>query len=408
MKSQLFRIYLHAITSSCMTDSLTDRTGTEEALSSLRSASTKSFMELSESEIALLLKIRALTPLREYRPKKDTGDIQRVHWNELPSLSQHGSFYRLAMDIIDIGISREVFGQKMDHELIKPTELSSFLRRRAAQRDSTYYAPEFKEPSIPEDTVYRNRHDPSQGQEHAVRTVCTLVDHWTPQLNVSKNLLGEMESWNQPIQGMSANSAPLFTDKTLVYDRKWLMPIKILMPENCVGLVRYMSAAKRNSSTYPVMFLLATLTYNSHNPDTKLAATLLAFATVPNLILLGSRHPRCREYQLNYGYTPSKAKLLQFVVQPNTRGFSHLAREWNIPQEPNESVYYYRKRRKEVSTRRPADIKKHMCKLCWKYILRASLSRLAAFIQELIAIWMWTAFSGTQCSGCSAGTGTLS
>ena len=46
LKSKLFKCYLHAVTAHCLTDKLTGRTGTEEALSILASASVRSFLSL--------------------------------------------------------------------------------------------------------------------------------------------------------------------------------------------------------------------------------------------------------------------------------------------------------------------------------------------------------------------------
>ena len=48
LKSKLFQCYLHAVTSNCLMDELTDRTGTEEALSILSSPSISSFPSLDK------------------------------------------------------------------------------------------------------------------------------------------------------------------------------------------------------------------------------------------------------------------------------------------------------------------------------------------------------------------------
>lgn len=61
--SRVYKIYLHALTSHCLPDLLTGRTGTEEALYGLSMASTNSFTELSYSEFDLLELISELTPV---------------------------------------------------------------------------------------------------------------------------------------------------------------------------------------------------------------------------------------------------------------------------------------------------------------------------------------------------------
>lgn len=64
LHSKLMLCYLHAVTSFCVPDVLTKKTGTEQALSVLRSASMRSFIQLAEDEISLLVKIARLTPVR--------------------------------------------------------------------------------------------------------------------------------------------------------------------------------------------------------------------------------------------------------------------------------------------------------------------------------------------------------
>ena len=54
LKSKLFKCYMHALTAHCLTDELTGRTGTEEALLELEASSTHSFFKLEQEEIKLL------------------------------------------------------------------------------------------------------------------------------------------------------------------------------------------------------------------------------------------------------------------------------------------------------------------------------------------------------------------
>ena len=69
LRSRLYRAYLHALTSACLPDELTGRTGTEEALHTLAQASTQSFFTLEGSEVNLLKDISRLSPGRIYYPK---------------------------------------------------------------------------------------------------------------------------------------------------------------------------------------------------------------------------------------------------------------------------------------------------------------------------------------------------
>ncbi|KAH6619158.1 hypothetical protein B0J18DRAFT_481466 [Chaetomium sp. MPI-SDFR-AT-0129] len=96
LQSKLHLCYLHALTSHCLPDPLTHRTGTEEALRILRGAAVKSYPSLDEEARELLAHIAALSPRRTYYPKH-IRDMEQAEWNEnLPTLSQHEDFWFLA------------------------------------------------------------------------------------------------------------------------------------------------------------------------------------------------------------------------------------------------------------------------------------------------------------------------
>ncbi|KAJ5556707.1 hypothetical protein N7494_000622 [Penicillium frequentans] len=92
LKSKLYLAYLHALTSSFLPDPLTGRTGTEQALVMLRSASVRSFDQLRSGESALLKYIASLTPERRFYPANERV-MQSVRWqSDLGCLSHHHGF----------------------------------------------------------------------------------------------------------------------------------------------------------------------------------------------------------------------------------------------------------------------------------------------------------------------------
>ncbi|KAK4543620.1 hypothetical protein LTR36_005265 [Oleoguttula mirabilis] len=92
LQSKLFLAYLHGLTSYCLPDPLTGKTGTEQALSILRSADVRSFAQLTEENIALLHQSAALTPVRGYYPAHERV-MQTVSWScKLGFLAQHAGF----------------------------------------------------------------------------------------------------------------------------------------------------------------------------------------------------------------------------------------------------------------------------------------------------------------------------
>ncbi|KAL2816576.1 hypothetical protein BDW59DRAFT_166300 [Aspergillus cavernicola] len=92
LQSKLILCYMHALTSFCLPDPLTQKTGTEQALSILRSASLRSFAQLQPENAALLAKIAQLTPERRYYPANERV-MQSVQWQKgLGFLTQHADF----------------------------------------------------------------------------------------------------------------------------------------------------------------------------------------------------------------------------------------------------------------------------------------------------------------------------
>lgn len=80
-QSKLFLCYLHALTSNCLPDALTGHTGTETALTILRSGAVSSFDVLTAPDIEILKRIARLTPAREFYPTH-LKVMQRVSWDE--------------------------------------------------------------------------------------------------------------------------------------------------------------------------------------------------------------------------------------------------------------------------------------------------------------------------------------
>ncbi|KAK3045846.1 hypothetical protein LTR09_012621 [Extremus antarcticus] len=103
LSCKLYLAYLHALTSSCLVDPLTLRTGTEQALTILNSAAVRSFDQLSQTNIALLSKMATLSPGRCYYPPYKRV-MQTVDWNGcLSFLSQHGHFVSAVKALLQQG-----------------------------------------------------------------------------------------------------------------------------------------------------------------------------------------------------------------------------------------------------------------------------------------------------------------
>jgi len=100
LASKLFLCHLHAVTTHCLPDRLTGRTGTEEALRILRSAAVRSFGRLNSDEISLLYQLAAISPSRK-------GAFNFVFSSKISPLARNDDFYPLASLIIDQAIRSE-------------------------------------------------------------------------------------------------------------------------------------------------------------------------------------------------------------------------------------------------------------------------------------------------------------
>ena len=90
----------HVFTSFVLPDPLTSRTGTEEALHTLRSGQCQPWTPLGDIPISVLRSIQALSLRREYYPK-DQRRLQLVTWDDqLPLTIQHNSYEALVQGIL--------------------------------------------------------------------------------------------------------------------------------------------------------------------------------------------------------------------------------------------------------------------------------------------------------------------
>lgn len=105
----LYVAYLHAITSFCLRDPLTQMTGTEQALTMLRGAGVHSFDRLTQAQVDTLHKIGRLSPRRSFYPR-DKRVMQTVGWdNQLSFLSQHGHFMPVVQALLEKAEATKVF-----------------------------------------------------------------------------------------------------------------------------------------------------------------------------------------------------------------------------------------------------------------------------------------------------------
>lgn len=143
LESKLLICHLHALTSFCLPDPLTQRTGTERALDILNSAAVKSFAVLTPENTEALSRIARLTPWRTYYPKEKTV-MQTVGWSSsLGFLSQHHSFLEAVTSLFSAAADRAFLYEDQYQEPPEFERHNRDLILRDSIRASTFRVAEY-------------------------------------------------------------------------------------------------------------------------------------------------------------------------------------------------------------------------------------------------------------------------
>ncbi|KAF8244797.1 hypothetical protein K440DRAFT_665544 [Wilcoxina mikolae CBS 423.85] len=306
--SHLYKCYLHAVTSYCIPDGLTGRTGTEEAIFGLRAAETWSFQTLdTRGEEAELFKLIAdLTPKRVYYPQH-MKFMQQVKWSCLSPIVQHDEFH-VIVDAVSTHASRfHIFYEDLPESSARyyQTTSKTELLERAAIRNASHRTEEFGGSLLTsaEDVVYvaRDAKNKSTG-ESRVCHIAGMVESRPAKLFVSSSLQDVFEGWGFLIGGGNE-------ELVLGYDAQWLNDN---VKEVWCSLYQALTQDPPQYNKYQLMFLLSTFAYNE-TFNLEAIGTLLAVATMPQFPAI--KLPNYIEYNLDEGSTPDKDGLILAVKE---------------------------------------------------------------------------------------------
>lgn len=339
LASHLYKTYLHAVTAHCLPDPLTRRTGTEEALASLRSATTWSFQKLEKDngEISFLTLLASLTPTRVYYPEH-LKVMQRVEWNCLSPIAQHDEFHTIVTDIFSYASRFHLFREDGEDTLYYESESSKFLLERAAIRNAAFRRHEFGGSLLTsiKDKPYASRDTvPNNSRESRVWLVAEAVERWSPTLVLYPQLIDVLETWGDVCGDPEGMGTELGYDSSML-DGK--------LASDWGHLYNSIRKATKQENGYQLIFMLSTMAY-SEKADMALIGTLLAFATDPRFLqtLNPPIHP---SYALKDGYEPQEDGLAEMVESCaiNFEISSHAS----LPAEIGESSAELQYRREEA------------------------------------------------------------
>ncbi|RDW89094.1 hypothetical protein BP6252_01126 [Coleophoma cylindrospora] len=339
MSSRLFRILLHGLTSHCLPDNLTGRTGTEEALYELSRSSICSIQEFHDRDIELLLAIHNLTPARTYYPP-NMRVMQTVHWSAIPAMLQHDRFSREVKFIFKNLEHLYLFQPqpKLPEEDLGAPELIE----KAAIRSSLFGVSEIgtQDFAFTHDAIYNSRdvHDPRRETKncHMVK----LAMDWSQDLTVCSDLLETLESLSNNPRGLGGPDQKLSVH--IGFDEQIFSSSSDLLANTWGPLHKFLTTSDVLRDKHKITVFLLLLRY-SKVINRELCETLLAFATVPALRTLSC--PAFSQAKLSDGYRPDRNTVLS-LFQNKLRGYSD-SPESKSPLLPNESVWDAEGRRQD-------------------------------------------------------------
>ncbi|KAF7555952.1 hypothetical protein G7Z17_g1782 [Cylindrodendrum hubeiense] len=136
VENKLYLAYIHALTSFCLPDPFLRRTGTEEALEILGSASVRAPCPLSQFAQKTLGLIAALAPGRSFCPINEEM-MQGVSWSPiLRCTSQDDRFYKITQEILARSREIDFLYPKTKVVPVHPTHSTMALVERAILRIS--------------------------------------------------------------------------------------------------------------------------------------------------------------------------------------------------------------------------------------------------------------------------------
>ncbi|CAF3497814.1 unnamed protein product [Fusarium graminearum] len=337
LESKLFLAYIHALTSFCLPDPFLGRTGTEEAIRLLGSASVRAPGPLSPTEHDRLQSIAHLSPVRAFYPEHEMV-MQQVSWSsDIGFLAQDDRFYTITKGIIDR--SAEVGflypdtdkADELSHNTIELVERA--ILRKVRQCVSGYGAEDF---SIRYDVIYQSR---DNGSSHRAARAAEIAiqahrGHAILLEPVASGLCDHLYTLLSHETITSPTIRPLEDD--LLYDSKWLSSPSTFLSAYWCQIHHVFQCNQPRISKSKIMFWIATMAY-SFQYDQQVTQALLSIALSSSVSAVPL--PSQNSYELIKGYEVSKERLdddaHSAAISFNKTPASHLARR---PHEQDHQI----------------------------------------------------------------------
>ncbi|EEU36845.1 uncharacterized protein NECHADRAFT_94047 [Fusarium vanettenii 77-13-4] len=358
--SKLFLAYIHALTSFCLPDPFLGRTGTEQALDILTSASVRAPSQLTKIAHERLGLIADISPSRSFYGEKS---MQIVDWYpELSCLTQDDRFYTAVHEILKRTKDVDFLFPKGDFEPIEPNHAEMELVNRAILQSSRHKVSGFgaETYSTQHDVEYQARDKGQESRpatragEMAFRIYHNETARFQPvSHHLETHLYGLLET--EQI-GLFTQEAP--TSK-LNYDSRWLENPKTFLSSDWCG-IHY---AFQNNNTllnkFELMVWIATMSFAT-DYDAQIVQSFLMLATSPTLSAVSL--PDDTTYDLSKGHKAVVNELTRIATDASI-SFKQ-SPDANLPQKQRESLKATVKRRQrsfaDAKTRAIEQFRRHV------------------------------------------------
>ncbi|KAH6961733.1 hypothetical protein BKA56DRAFT_647758 [Ilyonectria sp. MPI-CAGE-AT-0026] len=300
LESKLYLAYMHALTSSCLPDPFLRRTGTEEALHILGSASVRAPCPLSRTAHDRLHLIAVLAPSRAFYPTYEKV-MQRVDWSsKLSFLAQDDRLYTVTKEIL--GRSGEI-GFLYPHRNIEPSERTHTtigLVERAILRNSRQCVSGFGAEgfTIQHDVAYQPRERGNSDRAERATEMAFRAYNKRPTFSepVAAGFTHHLYTLLSHESTTSYRTVPPRED--MLYDSKWLNNPKTFLSSYWCQLHRAFQGDQTWLNKFELMVWIATVAYSAESDkQVTQALLLLALSASVSAIPLPSKD----RYNLSHG-----------------------------------------------------------------------------------------------------------
>ncbi|KAL5332674.1 hypothetical protein BJX70DRAFT_404369 [Aspergillus crustosus] len=356
LQSKFLLCYLHAVTSFCVPDPLIKKTGTEQALSILRSASARSFSQLQPENTAILARIAGLAPKREYYPKNEQV-MQSISWQQgLGSLAHHNGFYEQVLEIFEQNSQMRMFYPESQEILPTLPTMSKELLQRDKIRSSLFRTSGF---GAEDHTVAYDFRYTELGRKYESKvcsrifTLCRTLYDGIPSTQAVDQTSILSTLWAFLSSAKKVHGSHVTLDKKINYDAAWLLEPAAFISTNWFSIRQSLCSVNgARPNKYQVMIWLSTLAF-SDKIDMNVLRVFAALYIIPDMAAI--EPPRRSSFQPAEGYGMNQHTLESQIL----RARFDWTPESSLPQQQREGRRAYQSRihrlREENRSRIQAD-----------------------------------------------------